>query len=321
MNTKARKLLPAKWDLLYFSTTDTVGAAFQRMAERNVYAVPVFDKAADRFVGFLGFNDVVHNVVHFFAAKAKLVHPELAHDVHQLLALTVFHQTDADNIQRKVFAHSLGDLVNVSACNPWHTMPDTASLQEVIDFLVSKNIARIALVNNEDHVTAVLSESVIVRFLANVIEKFESVNQATLRDSVKGSPLVEASEYEEKAIACFAKLDSHKATHLPLSSEGKPQGNLSLKDIRAAKDSFERLIRPVGEFVAYIRQQNMKAIHPYMHANETDTLGRAISRFAATGVHTMYLTDLPHEELDKTSSYPPVAVISLRNLLAPFASH
>ncbi len=54
-----------------------------------------------------------------------------------------------------------------------------------------------------------------------------------------------------------------------------------MKDIKAA-DEFERLIQPVGEFVAYIRQQNMKAVHPYMHANNTDTVGRTYGRFAAT---------------------------------------
>jgi hypothetical protein len=54
-----------------------------------------------------------------------------------------------------------------------------------------------------------------------------------------------------------------------------------VKDIKAA-DEFERLIQPVGEFVAYIRQQNMKAVHPYMHANNTDTVGRTYGRFAAT---------------------------------------
>lgn len=125
-------------------------------------------------------------------------------------------------------------------------------------------------------------------------------------------------------------------------------GNLSVKDIKAA-DEFERLIQPVGEFVAYIRQQNMKAVHPYMHANNTDTVGRTYGRFAATvrllrqptgaskllatrdhdlliyrclqGVHTMYLTDMPHEELEKTSSYPPVGVVTLHDLLAPLASN
>lgn len=87
-------------------------ARAQRMAEKNVYAVPVFDKEANQFKGFLGFNDIVHNIVHFFQAKAKLAHPDMAHDVHQLLAKSTFHQADADNIQRKVFAHPLAELVS-----------------------------------------------------------------------------------------------------------------------------------------------------------------------------------------------------------------
>lgn len=82
------------------------------MADKNVYAVPVFDKTTNSFKGFLSFNDIVHNIVHFFVAKAKLAHPDLAHDTHQLLTKSSFHQTDADNIQRKVFNHPLGDLVS-----------------------------------------------------------------------------------------------------------------------------------------------------------------------------------------------------------------
>jgi hypothetical protein len=34
----------------------------------------------------------------------------------------------------------------------------------------------------------------------------------------------------------------------------------------------------------------------------------------------MYLTDMPHEELEKTSSYPPMGVVTLHDLLAPLAT-
>jgi len=66
------------------------------MAERNVYAVPVFDKASNSFTGFLGLSDIVHQTVRFFVAKAKLAHPDLAKDVHKLLSASTFNQTDAE---------------------------------------------------------------------------------------------------------------------------------------------------------------------------------------------------------------------------------
>jgi hypothetical protein len=82
------------------------------MAEKNVYAVPVFDKASDSFTGFLGLSDIVHQIVRFFVAKAKLAHPDLAKDVHKLLSASTFNQTDAENIHHKVFNHPLADLVS-----------------------------------------------------------------------------------------------------------------------------------------------------------------------------------------------------------------
>jgi len=317
---KARQVLPATWDLLHVNSTDTVGTAFHKMAEKNVYAVPVFDKSSNSFTGFLGLSDIVHQIVRFFVAKAKLAHPDLAKDVHKLLSASTFNQTDAENIHHKVFNHPLADLVNVSGTNGWNPVSDAASLQEVIDVLTKEKLSRVPLVNAEGHVTAIVSESAIVRYLAAHIDQFGDFAEAPLSAALKHSPLLDASDMEESTIACFAKLDSHKTSHLPLSSHGKSQGNLSVKDIKAA-DEFQRLIQPVGEFVAYIRQQNMKAVHPYMHANSTDAVGRTYGRFAATGVHTMYLTDMPHEELEKTSSYPPVGVVTLHDLLAPLASN
>jgi len=74
-----------------------------------------------------------------------------------------------------------------------------------------------------------------------------------------------------------------------MSNEWERAGNLSVKDIKAA-GQFERLIQPVGEYVAFIRQQNVKAVHPYIHINTTDTLGKAFRRFAATVLLTKALS-------------------------------
>jgi hypothetical protein len=84
-----------------------------------VYAVPVKDKEGS-FTGFLGLSDIVHQIVRFFAAKAKLAHPDLAKDAHKLLAASTFNQTDAEHIRTKVFNHPLGDLVSTSPsrCRP-----------------------------------------------------------------------------------------------------------------------------------------------------------------------------------------------------------
>lgn len=317
---KATQVLPASWSLLYVHSTDTVGSAFQKMAEKNVYAVPVFDQATNRFTAFLGLSDILHRVVHLFVAKARLAHPDLASDVPRLLAQATFCQADAENIHRKVFHYPLTELINLSGRNPWRVIPNSISLQEAIDILVNEKLPRAPLADSEGRITAILSQATIVRYLAGHLDKFGGLENATLSAVAQGSPLVAPSDTEERAIVCFAKLDINEATHLPLESSGKPAGNLSVKDIKAA-GQFERLIQPVGEYVAFIRQQNVKAVHPYIHINTTDTLGKAFRRFAATGVHMMFLTDMPQEELEKASTYPPVALLTLQNLLAPLASN
>jgi hypothetical protein len=72
-------------------------------------------------------------------------------------------------------------------------------------------------------VTAIISESAIVRYLAAHVDQFGALSESPL-SAFKHSALLEASDMEESTIACFAKLDAHKTSHLPLSSHGKPQG-------------------------------------------------------------------------------------------------
>jgi hypothetical protein len=73
-------------------------------------------------------------------------------------------------------------------------------------------------------VTAIVSESAIVRYLAAHVDQFGDFAEAPLSAALKHSPLLDASDMEESTIACFAKLDSHKVSHLPLTSHGKSQG-------------------------------------------------------------------------------------------------
>jgi len=192
---KATQVLPASWSLLYVHSTDTVGSAFQvrpptrfksctggrdlpfvplthpqKMAEKNVYAVPVFDQATNRFTAFLGLSDILHRVVHLFVAKARLAHPDLASDVPRLLAQATFCQADAENIHRKVFHYPLTELISagppppqgrpmgldglptsstdLSGRNPWRVIPNSISLQEAIDILVNEKLPRAPLADS-----------------------------------------------------------------------------------------------------------------------------------------------------------------------------
>jgi len=313
-------VLPATWSLCSVDSTSTVKTAFTILREKNLYAVPVWDVDKAQHVGFFGAGDLVHFLVQLFANKASLAHSDHPDDEVQLLTETVFSESELEALRDQFFNHPIAELINVSQQNPWKPMSAESSLQEVLNTLIQEKISRLPLVDKNGKVVAIISESGIIRFLASHLDKLGNLSNKTLGDSIVPRPIEVHSVLTEKTIVSFAKLARHKITHLALNPGGTPHGTLSLKDIKAAGE-FNWLVSPVGDFVAHVRQQNLKSVHPYMHLNTSDLLGRTICRFEATGVHMMYLTSLPTQVLDKTASYPPVGLVTLHDLLAPFSTN
>jgi len=301
-------------------STDSVSTAFTMLREKNMYAVPVWDATKAQHVGFFGISDLVHFLVGLFAASASHAHPNHQGDEISLLAKTIFKASELDALHYKFINHPVGQLINVSQRNPWNPMSVDAPLQEVICTMVNENVSRLPLVDKNGKVVAIISESPILHFLSTHLDKLGDLANKTLHESIVASPIAVHSELNERTIVSFAKLVQHKMTHLTLNPSGTPHGTLSLKDIKAADEDFQWLVSPVGDFIAHIRQQNLKSVHPYMHLNNCDLFGHTIGRFEATGVHMMYLTSLL-TELDKTASYPPIGLVTLHDLLAALVSN
>jgi CBS domain-containing protein len=209
--------------------------------------------------------------------------------------------------------------LDFSGDNPYKPMSADSSLQEVINAM-AHGLSRVPLLDAQGHIVKMISQSNVISFIAKHIDGIGAKGSQTLRETGIGTRTLVMARLEERAIDAFAKIVDRKISHVALIDRaGHLAGNLSVKDLKAAMD-FSRLLYTVNDYVNIIRRENLKSVHPSIHANDTDTVAKTIVRLATIRIHRMYLTSIPPDQLEQTSTYAPTGVISLRDVLTLFAA-
>ena len=115
----------------------------------------------------------------------------------------------------------------------------------------------------------------------------------------------------DRAIDIFAIMSQQGISAVPVVDESRRFiGVISASDIKGIGTDcslFPRLSLTVIDYVAPIRQANLKARYPAIAVHPSDTIERLINKLAATRVHRLILTD------PETSHV--LAVISLTDVL------
>ncbi|KAL6077690.1 AMP-activated serine/threonine-protein kinase regulatory subunit [Balamuthia mandrillaris] len=319
-STKVVDLLPAGFSLKHIDSQDSVELGLRLLVQNNIYSAPVLDAEKSEFLGLIDLNDVVLHLVRVFLKQAT-GSEELSPEAIQKLATHRFKAADLSHMLTHFMTHPIKDLINLSGTNALRTTSNEASVQSVLDTMVKEQLSRIVVVEGDSNrVVGLVSQSNIVNFLAKHESALGPIASKTLGEAKIGSSHVIAVPTDTSTIVAFAKICLHNISHLAITNEhGHLVGNISLKDVKGAGD-FAGLVGHVYDYVNAIRRENLKAVHPAIHANDTETVGRTIVRLATIHIHRIYLTHIEKGQQDKVSSYAPSGVVSLRDVLSLFVS-
>jgi len=123
----------------------------------------------------------------------------------------------------------------------------------------------------------------------------------------------------ERALDGFAKIAQTQISHLAMVSGDELVGNVSVKDIKTILEGgCSVLILPLVGYINKIRQENLKAVHPAIHAVEGDTLEKIITRLAVIKIHRMYVTSSGEEGVGTGRKL--IGVVTLGDIIKIFRS-
>jgi len=222
-----------------------------------------------------------------------------------------YTEEDCTELENKFASTQVGTLINFASTHKAWTLPESSSLQDVINALNSRS--RVVLLNESDEISALVSRSTVIGYLTQHLTEIDSkVLGQTLAEAKCVTSTVFTVSGEVRAIDAFAKLSAADLSHLGLvEDEGSLLGNVSVKDISTATQGFKFLLSPVHDYINVIRQQNLKAVHPAIHAVISDTVEKTLTRLGVIKIHRLYVTGDANDR-------KPVGVVSIGDILNLF---
>jgi len=286
--------------VIVIDSKENLHDAFQKLLDNNILSAPVHDKEKNEFIGFLDVRDLVSFVV-FVYDEQKVTDNTRLRDLIQH-GTGQFKMPTTDGVTVSYLARR----------NRFFSVAPDAPLLRVSE-LLAKGVHRVPVVNPQGKVINVISQSSIVKFLAEHLRDaiLDNKNDPTIEALQIGTKPVLSVNKKATVINAFRLMDQKKRSGVALVDEtGRFVGTTTGKDLGLFLDSpsLAALNLPIFEHLQIIRQKQTDIKSPSISVFDHDKVSRAIGLIAATRVHRVFVVDTEQD-------FRPVRVISITDLL------
>lgn len=282
----------------------SVVEAMQVLSSNNILAAPVFDKENDNFLGFVDMMDLLANVVSFYSERSSV-------DAKQGEEVPVSWCRNIETLKERgeQFAKQpITALIDKSRVDEYCPVSHHGTLAQLMEDVLSQNVHRVPVFDNNDKVYNILSQSDVIHFLYEHIRDIGIARFDTVEKLGLGTRNVISMSARAKAIHAFFLMLYQKVPAVAIvSGNGELVGNLSASDLRGLdQNSFTQLLDPVMEFV-----KSVKRHRGLVTCKKSSTLESVLSKLANNNVHRLWMVD---------DNNCPIGVVSLTDVMKLFAN-
>lgn len=279
--------------------------AFEQLAAKGYHSVPVYDQKKKQYVGFLDTADLVTYVVqtlHKTSDPDVNVPPNFT-SLRDLLLWVNRHVPDIAETTS-----------NLSARNPFKSVPPNASLLDVLEILGIKGVKRVAVQDAvSGRITKLITQSSIVKFILSHENALSPLGEDTIEHAGLGIKNVKCVSLTAPAIRAFEIMEAKHFSSIPVIDH--TQGD---KMVGSISDSDLRSLHTVKDFQLYgitIKQllELIKPDDPFklISVPKTAKIASLFQLLCDYHIHRVYV----HDELGL-----PCGVITFKELLAHLLS-
>eukprot|EP01122_Echinamoeba_exundans_P017815 TRINITY_DN9768_c0_g1_i1.p1 TRINITY_DN9768_c0_g1~~TRINITY_DN9768_c0_g1_i1.p1 ORF type:complete len:324 (+),score=94.81 TRINITY_DN9768_c0_g1_i1:42-1013(+) len=299
--------LPTSPNMVSFDADASLPHVLKTLIEKNILSAPVVKTAADAakphphidsLIGVVTMLDlVIYLTQNVLSDKSSM-----SHNMKSL-----FEETEKILMQ-STHASALVDLSKTAEAA---TISKGSSVWDAIQVFARESVHRLLVTDNDGSIIQFLTQSAVLRFLSQNLEKLGGrLDQTLAQAGLAGHVTVFCIEDKEKAVEAFKLISSEKLSAVGVvdAETGKLIGNISSRDIRMIREDAEfiqRLYLPASAFLIKM-QKTYNVPETPVTATGKETVRQTIERLGQFGIHRVYVVD----EQNK-----PQRVVSMTDLL------
>lgn len=269
--------------------SDTVSTMLNELCKRNITATPVYSL---EFNSVLGMADLM-DVTSYLVAQYRLRGSEVFTNPSNILQLPV------KNIMEKW------------SRNRFLLLEHDTSVIKVAQNISKAHVNRVAIMNDRKEVTAVVTQSTILRLISDRFDEFfpEKPNICLSELGYEKAHFVRCVSDSKLTILAYEEMIQHSISCMGIVDvNGKLIGCLSSSHLKGFHSSdLNKLLRPVKEFITSRYHQGSCLAGQVLTAPPEITLKHAIDLLLLNRYHHLFLID--------PASGRPLSVISLHDLI------
>jgi len=260
-------------DLIMVDSESNVGDALNLLAKYHISAAPVFDRKHQTIIGAISTLDVVVWVVRTYA---------IAKNECENQQYITFDRTRLST----EFNAPVGRAMTWGL-DPFWGIPGYESADWAISNFFKWRFHRLPVVDNDNHVTGIVSQSDIVRFLHNNSKHLSNMMKRTLRELGLEFGGVVSVNVREPLIKAFSCISDTQYTGIAIvDDQGRLVSNISASDLKGITDeNFPQLNESLSNFISSPNKI------PPIKCTPDSTLGELIQKLVENRIHRVYIVD------------------------------
>jgi len=264
--------------MIWVKSTDNLAHTLKTLTDHKIHSVPVFDTESKKFVAFV---DLIDFAVHL--GRTYIENEIIEGSVSRML----------EEEQR----FTTLQIADESSKNPWYTVNLHAPLKEVMEMIIHHGIHRVAVVDSEDDLKYVLTQTDLISFIHQHLDKISQLKSKTVEELNLGFKEVISVTVKEQVWKALIMMNSKGVSGIGIVEEdGSIIGHISSADLKGV-DFDTHIMTKLKQTVAEFKKE-MKVVSVL----PTATFSEVVETLKGNKVHRVYVVP--------PGSQIPVGVIS-----------
>jgi 5'-AMP-activated protein kinase regulatory gamma subunit len=198
------------------------------------------------------------------------------------------------DINSKIKQHTCGELINRSQRDTYLQVSEDASLDTAISVMAQFKAYRVPVVSGEDNdLMGVLSQSLIVKFLAEHMDRFPDLDKKTIKELNIGFRTVISVNKENSVKDTLLQIRDNRVGGIAVvDNSNKLVGTISASDLKSigfGADFLGAMYMPISWLLSQTPRQKDR---PYPLVLKPDvTIAQVLKTFDETKVHRLFIVN------------------------------
>lgn len=271
--TKVKDITPHWTSVITAKSNESISTVFRKMIDNRILALPLFDEEKSRYITFVDVFDILAYIVEVIGVPLD---------------------KNEEWSMRKEFNSTLCSVLpNRSMRNPWAVIHENASIQTAINSMAETGLTRLAVTDEGGHLTSILTQTRLVRYLSNRAHEMGKITEIPLRRFGLGNNPVIGIDENEPVINAFLKIYQYNIGGIAVFNKDKHIiGNISisdLKDIGYSLDMFRKMFVKANQFIS--RKVEGSDVPKLVWSTREGNIKEILGRCRAHWIHRVYIID------------------------------